>query len=73
MPSLQEYIAFAAAGSLVGSSRRRSASSPCARPSLAAALVIVSSFVKTMIPLRCLAVGGNLGFLDLRRAPSVRS
>jgi phosphotransferase system glucose/maltose/N-acetylglucosamine-specific IIC component len=29
---------------------------------LAAVLVIVSSFVKTMIPLRCLAVGGNLGF-----------
>ncbi len=29
----------------------------------AAALVLVSSFVKTMIPLRCLAVGGNLGFL----------
>ena len=25
--------------------------------------MIVSSFVKTMIPLRCLAVGGNLGFL----------
>jgi CRP/FNR family transcriptional regulator, cyclic AMP receptor protein len=30
---------------------------------IAAALVIVSSFVTTMIPLRCLAVGGNLGFL----------
>lgn len=30
---------------------------------VAAALVLVSSFVKTMIPLRCLAVGGNLGFL----------
>lgn len=30
---------------------------------VAAALVIVSSFVKTMIPLRFLAVGGNLGFL----------
>lgn len=30
---------------------------------LAGALVIVSSFVKTMIPLRYLAVGGNLGFL----------
>jgi len=30
---------------------------------VAGALVIVSSFVKTMIPLRCLAVGGNLGFL----------
>jgi hypothetical protein len=30
---------------------------------IAAALVVVSSFVKTMIPLRCLAVGGNLGFL----------
>ena len=30
---------------------------------VAAVLVIVSSFVKTMIPLRWLAVGGNLGFL----------
>ncbi|RZL95997.1 MAG: cyclic nucleotide-binding domain-containing protein [Variovorax sp.] len=30
---------------------------------VAGSLVIVSSFVKTMIPLRCLAVGGNLGFL----------
>lgn len=30
---------------------------------IAGAFVIVSSFVKTMIPLRCLAVGGNLGFL----------
>jgi phosphotransferase system glucose/maltose/N-acetylglucosamine-specific IIC component len=30
---------------------------------IAGAFIIVSSFVKTMIPLRCLAVGGNLGFL----------
>jgi phosphotransferase system glucose/maltose/N-acetylglucosamine-specific IIC component len=30
---------------------------------IAGAFVIVSSFVKTMIPLRCLAVGGSLGFL----------
>ncbi len=30
---------------------------------VAAVLVLVSSFVKTMIPLRCLAVGGNVGFL----------
>jgi CRP/FNR family cyclic AMP-dependent transcriptional regulator len=30
---------------------------------LAGSLVIVSSFVKTMIPLRCLAIGGNMGFL----------
>jgi len=30
---------------------------------LAGVLIIVSSFVKTMIPLRCLAIGGNLGFL----------
>jgi len=30
---------------------------------IAGALIIVSSFVKTMIPLRCLAIGGNLGFL----------
>jgi len=30
---------------------------------VAGALVVVSSFVKTMIPLRCLAVGGNVGFL----------
>lgn len=29
----------------------------------AAALIVVSSFVKTMIPLRWLAVGGNIGFL----------
>ena len=29
----------------------------------AAALIVVSSFVKTMIPLRWLAVGGSLGFL----------
>ncbi|VTU19214.1 Crp/Fnr family transcriptional regulator [Variovorax sp. RA8] len=30
---------------------------------VAGLLIIVSSFVKTMIPLRCLAIGGNLGFL----------
>ncbi|MDP3612106.1 MAG: hypothetical protein Q8R98_09660, partial [Rubrivivax sp.] len=30
---------------------------------LAALLVIVSAFVKTMIPLRWLAVGSNLGFI----------
>jgi len=30
---------------------------------VAAALIVVSSFVKTMIPLRWLAVGGNVGFL----------
>ena len=30
---------------------------------IAGALVVVSSLVKTMIPLRCLAVGSNLGFL----------
>ena len=30
---------------------------------VAATLIIVSAFVKTMIPLRFLAVGGNLGFL----------
>jgi hypothetical protein len=30
---------------------------------VAAVLVVVSSFVRTMIPLRWLAVGGNLGFL----------
>jgi CRP/FNR family transcriptional regulator, cyclic AMP receptor protein len=30
---------------------------------VAGTLVIASSFFKTMIPLRCLAVGGNLGFL----------
>jgi CRP/FNR family transcriptional regulator, cyclic AMP receptor protein len=29
----------------------------------ATAFVVVGTFVKTMIPLRCLAVGGNLGFL----------
>ena len=30
---------------------------------IATALMVVSSFVKTMIPLRWLAVGGNFGFL----------
>jgi len=30
---------------------------------IAGMLIVVSSFVKTMIPLRYLAVGGNLGFL----------
>jgi len=30
---------------------------------IATALMVVSSFVKTMIPLRWLAVGGNVGFL----------
>jgi CRP-like cAMP-binding protein len=30
---------------------------------VAAALVVVSAFVRTMIPLRWLAVGGNVGFL----------
>jgi len=30
---------------------------------IAVALVIISSFVKTMIPLRWLAVGGNVGFV----------
>jgi CRP/FNR family cyclic AMP-dependent transcriptional regulator len=34
-----------------------------ASAAVAGGLVIVSSFVKTMIPLRCLAVGGSLGFL----------
>ena len=31
--------------------------------SIAVALIVVSSFVKTMIPLRWLAVGGNVGFV----------
>ena len=61
MPSPQELIAVAIAG----------LSSAVATPigifalccgALAAVLVIISSFVKTMIPLRCLAVGGNLFF-----------
>ncbi|MGR4870560.1 Crp/Fnr family transcriptional regulator [Variovorax sp. LARHSF232] len=30
---------------------------------IAGAFVVASTFVKTMIPLRCLAVGSNLGFL----------
>jgi hypothetical protein len=34
-----------------------------ASAAVAAGLVIVSSFVKTMLPLRWLAAGGNLGFL----------
>jgi len=30
---------------------------------VAAVLILIGSFVKTMIPLRCLAVGSNLGFV----------
>ena len=60
--SLNEYLAFVAAN----------LSSAVATPMgifavgsavVAGVLVLVSSFVKTMIPLRFLAVGGNLGFL----------
>ncbi len=34
-----------------------------AASAIAVALVVISSFVKTMIPLRWLAVGGNVGFV----------
>ena len=60
--SLNEYLAFVTAN----------LSSAVATPMgifavgsavVAGVLVLVSSFVKTMIPLRFLAVGGNLGFL----------
>ncbi|MEO5883497.1 MAG: cyclic nucleotide-binding domain-containing protein [Caldimonas sp.] len=62
MPSAQELVAIAAAGISSGLSTPLGVFALCSA-ALAAVLVIVSSFVKTMIPLRCLAVGGNLGFL----------
>jgi len=62
MPSVHELFA-AAAASLSTSTATPLAVLALCSAAVAALLVIVSSFVKTMIPLRCLAVGGNLGFL----------
>jgi len=60
--SLHEYIAF------VGANLSSAVATPMGifavgSAVVAGVLVLVSSFVKTMIPLRFLAVGGNLGFL----------
>ena len=62
MPSPQELIAVALAGLASATSTPLGIFALCCG-ALAAALGIISSFVKTMIPLRCLAVGGNLFFL----------
>jgi len=62
MLSVQELFAYAAAGISAGLATPLGIFALCSA-AVAAVLVIVSSFVKTMIPLRCLAVGGNLGFL----------
>jgi hypothetical protein len=62
MPSLHELVAIAAAGFESALSTPLGIFAVCSA-AIAAALVIAGGFVKTMIPLRCLAVGGNLGFL----------
>jgi phosphotransferase system glucose/maltose/N-acetylglucosamine-specific IIC component len=62
MPSLHELVAIAAAGIESALSTPLGVLAVCAA-AIAAVLVIAGGFVKTMIPLRCLAVGGNLGFL----------
>jgi CRP/FNR family transcriptional regulator, cyclic AMP receptor protein len=62
MPSPQELFAVAAAGLSSATATPLGIFALCCG-ALAAALGIISSFVKTMIPLRCLAVGGNLFFL----------
>lgn len=62
MPSVHELFAAAVAGLSAAVSTPLAVLALCSA-AVAALLVIVSSFVKTMIPLRCLAVGGNLGFL----------
>ena len=62
MPFVHELVAIATAGMESALSTPLGVLAVCSA-ALAAVLVIVSSFVKTMIPLRCLAVGGNLGFL----------
>jgi phosphotransferase system glucose/maltose/N-acetylglucosamine-specific IIC component len=61
MPSPQELIAVAIAGLLSAVATPLGIFALCCG-ALAAVLGIISSFVKTMIPLRCLAVGGNLAF-----------
>lgn len=62
MLSVQELWAYASEGIVAALSTPLGIFALCSAV-VAAALVIVSTFVKTMIPLRCLAVGGNLGFL----------
>jgi len=62
MPSLHELVAIATAGFESALSTPLGILAVCSA-AIAAALVIAGGFVKTMIPLRCLAVGGNLGFL----------
>jgi phosphotransferase system glucose/maltose/N-acetylglucosamine-specific IIC component len=62
MLSVHEYVAFVAANLASALATPIGIFAVCSAV-VAAALVLVSSFVKTMIPLRCLAVGGNLGFL----------
>lgn len=62
MSSVQELFAVAVEGISAGLATPLAIFALCSA-GVAALLVIVSSFVKTMIPLRCLAVGGNLGFL----------
>jgi phosphotransferase system glucose/maltose/N-acetylglucosamine-specific IIC component len=62
MPSAHELLAAAAASLSTAIATPLAVLALCSA-AVAALLVIVSSFVKTMIPLRCLAVGGNLGFL----------
>ena len=47
--------------------------SPSAPPRVAAGFTVSSSFVKTMVPLRWLAVLSNCGFLAYGAAPSVVS
>jgi phosphotransferase system glucose/maltose/N-acetylglucosamine-specific IIC component len=60
--SVHEYAAFVAENLLAAVATPMGVFAVCSAV-VAATLVIISSFVKTMIPLRCLAVGGNLGFL----------
>ena len=62
MPSAHELLTAAAASLSTAIATPLAVLALCSA-AVAALLVIVSSFVKTMIPLRCLAVGGNLGFL----------
>jgi len=59
---VHEYVAFVTANLASALATPMGIFAVCSAV-VAGALVIVSSFVKTMIPLRCLAVGGNLGFL----------
>jgi hypothetical protein len=60
--SVHSLFAFAAASLSTALATPLDIVAACAA-GIAIALVIVSSFVRTMIPLRWLAVGGSLGFL----------